>query len=413
MLEKGRFVVLSLLLLAACTVAGRTVDAERVAVDKEVGDTGVPDFGAKAGLVAELDDASGSFNDEADGDHRGRTENLLGYVLAFDPGPAADLTRPQPGSGRPRLILRNGSLTLRTTDPKEVGRRAVAAVKEAGGWVTTQTNDQYTFRIPAARFEPVLEQIEALAVVVDRRIRAVDVTEKVRDLELRLKNARALRDRYQALLEKAKTVEEMLGIERELAKVTETVERLEGQLKKSLHDVAFSTLTLRLQTDTRRAPAQQRSPFQWITEIGAKRLPRFQAGRIRGSRVDWELPEGFADMGRVTNTSIRGWAYSPDGIRIVVRRFDHRPKLAPTFWQKEVRRELVEVRGYQEAPEPPGGGMMLFRAAEGDRPLQYGVVVLAGRRSITTVEVAGTREALEAHWTEVSQVIEQVRRRAR
>ncbi|MHC4667716.1 MAG: DUF4349 domain-containing protein [Planctomycetota bacterium] len=383
------------------------MEAERVAADAEVGE--------RRGDLAGLDDVTaGVLIDGEDRDYRARTENLFRYLLAFDDegGPSADPTKPR-ASARPRLIIRNGSLTLRTTDPKDVGRRAVAAVQEAGGWVTQQTNSQFTFRIPAAQFEPVLERIEALAVVVDRRINAIDVTEKVHDLELRLKNARALRDRYQALLKKATTVEEMLKIERELAMITESIERLEGQLKKSLHDVAFSMLTLRLQADTHRATVQQRSPFQWITEIGANRLPRFQAHRIRGSRVDWELPEGFADMGRVADASIQGWAYSPDGIRVVVRRFSHRPRLAGSFWEKELRRELVKVRGYKEAPTSPGGGVMLFRAMDGERPLQYGVVVLAGRSYVTTVEVAGAEEALETHWNAVFEVIEQVRQDAR
>ncbi|MCZ6573885.1 MAG: DUF4349 domain-containing protein [Planctomycetota bacterium] len=355
-----------------------------------------------------LDDVTSGLDD--DGDFRGRTENVfqgkLADLLLHAGGPNADVAN-QPGpSTKPRLIIRNGGLKLRTANPDEVGERAVAIVKQAGGWVTKQINQHYEFRVPAAQFEKVFAAVEALGVVVHRQTDARDVTEKVMDLELRLRNARALRERYGELLKKATKVEEMLLIERELAKITETIERFEGQLKKALHDVAFSRLSLTLQTGPARKTGRNRSPFAWIGQIGVEHLPRFQTDRVRSSRVRWKLPAGFADMGYVRNSSIRAWAYSPDGIRIVVRRFQHRPRLEQAFWDKEVTRELVRVRGYEALPS--ASGMLMFRNSADEQELQYGLALIVERSYVTTVEVIGTTEALKEHRTDLRDVLKQV-----
>ena len=354
-----------------------------------------------------LDDVTNGLDD--DGDFRGRTENIFNgdlNALVQAGGPSADVANAPGPSAKPRLIIRNGALKLRTANPDEVGARAVAIIKQAEGWVTKQVNQSYEFRIPAAKFNEVFAAIEALGVVVNRQTDARDVTEKVTDLKLRLRNARALRERYDELLKKATEVEEMLAIERELAKITETIERFEGQLKKTLHDVAFSRLNLTLQTGPARKTGRNRTPFTWIGQVGVEHLPRFQTDRVRSSRVRWKLPAGFADMGYVRNSTIRGWAYSPDGIRIVVRRFEHRPRLEQAFWDKEVTRELVKVRGYEALPS--ASGMMMFRNSADEQELQYGVALIVERRYITTVEVIGTTENLKKHRTALRDVLKQV-----
>ena len=349
------------------------------------------------------------FNDGADDDFRGRAENLISLDAVTNG--TDDLAAV--AAAAPRLLIRRGALTLRTANPDEVAKRATGLVEAAGGYVTRSKDRVTTFRIPAARFAKVVEAIEGLGVVVNRDFETLDVTDKVHDVELRLRSARALRDRYQALLAKAVKVEEMLAIEGELAKVTERIERLEGELARSKRDVAFSLLTLQLQSGPSGRASPDRSPFAWVGEIGADRIPRFRQERVRSSRVRWKLPAGFADMGRVYRTSIAGWAYSPDGIRVVVRRFDHAPRLDRAFWQKEVRREMVEVRGYEPRPLEGVAGLVAFTSAAGDREQVYGIAILAGRRTITTFEVLGPGKVLEAHAAEIASLLRQVNERAR
>ena len=306
-----------------------------------------------------------------------------------------------------RLMIRKGMLRLRTANPDEVGRRAVQLVQEAGGWVQQQRDRSFLFRIPAAGFDSVLGSIEAMGAVAARQIDAQDVTEEVHDLELRIRNARALRDRYAELLKRAKKVEEILDIERELAKVTTEIERLEGQLKRRKHDVAFSVLRLLLEAPSSAPAAAARSPFDWLTRIGIENVPRFRPDRARSSRVSWDAPEGFADMGRTDDHSIRGWLYSPDGIRIVVREFDNKPRVDAGFWSRELERELVKVRGY-EPERPQAGGVLRFRSVSGGAPTSYAVKLIVHRGDLVLVEVVGPREEVEKAWAVIGALFAQV-----
>ena len=72
-----------------------------------------------------------------------------------------------------------------------------------------------------------IARIEKLGDVTHRDIKAQDVTDEYVDLQARLKNAYAIRDRLNDLLAKA-SVKEALEIEKELGRVTEDIERMEG-----------------------------------------------------------------------------------------------------------------------------------------------------------------------------------------
>jgi hypothetical protein len=312
-----------------------------------------------------------------------------------------------------RLVIKTGDLVVRTGNPAEVGARAVALVEAAGGYVILRENDTYTFRVPAERFDEVFEELARLGAVSHRRVDVADVTEEVQDLELRLRNARALRDRYEELLKRAEKVEDVLAIERELGKVLETIERLEGQLQARMTEVKMSRITLRIDPAPGSPVTAARSPFPWIREIGVESLPQYRRDSASSSRIDWSLPEGFADMGRVRDTSIIAWAYSPDGVRVVVRRFDHEPEANAAFWDAELLRDLVKARGYEPARAPEGARLLLFRTLADGQPTTYALRVAVGERYLNAIEVIGPADALDAKWPALLPLLDQIERETR
>jgi len=314
-----------------------------------------------------------------------------------------------------RLMIRRGFLSLQSTNPEEVGKRAVEVVQLAKGWVQQQHDSNFVFRVPADRFDEVLATVERMGVVVSRRIDAQDVTGEVRDLELRVKNARALRERYAELLKRAEEVKDLLAIEKQLAKVTEEIERIEGQLKRRKHDVSFSLLELKLLAAQRAPDRASRSPFAWLSLIGIRRVPQYRPDRAWSSRVDWDPPEGYADMGRTDDKSVRGWLYSPEGVRIVVRRFDNKPPVDAAFWTKELRRELVRVRGYEErAGAVETEGVLVFQTGgDSSVPTMYAVKLIVTKRELTVVEMVGPVTVMAGQWSAIEQVLAQVEEDAR
>ncbi len=141
-----------------------------------------------------------------------------------------------------------------------------------GGYLSSRNDTQIRIRVPRARFDEALHKIEASGDVLHRDINAEDVTDAFVDTEARLKNARAVRDRLQALLEKA-AVKEAIEIQRELERVTAEIEVFEGKLKLLRDRVAFSTIEVSFQARGDAALTNTpRLPFSWLGELGLPQL---------------------------------------------------------------------------------------------------------------------------------------------
>lgn len=111
-----------------------------------------------------------------------------------------------------------------------------------------------------------MAELEELGDVNYRNVVGTDVTEQFYDTQIRLKNAEVLRDRYIELLRQAKTVEDSLAIERELARVTQDIELLKGKLRFLQNQIAFSTINLSLERKTQEPVKATRVPlpFGWM-----------------------------------------------------------------------------------------------------------------------------------------------------
>jgi hypothetical protein len=144
--------------------------------------------------------------------------------------------------------------------------------KDLGGYLAQRADAQVTVKVPRPRFDEAIRRIEKLGDVLHRNVSAEDVTDEYVDLELRLKNARAMRDQLAELL-KGAAVKDAVEIEKELAKVTEVIEQIEGRLKVLRDKVGYSSITVSFQAN---APATVRStailPFPWLDTIGLEPL---------------------------------------------------------------------------------------------------------------------------------------------
>ncbi|WP_437962644.1 DUF4349 domain-containing protein (plasmid) [Sorangium sp. So ce119] len=149
-----------------------------------------------------------------------------------------------------------------------------ALAQELGGFLARRDDRTITIRVPAARFDEALKRLEGLGDMLQRNVVAEDVTEEFLDLGIRIRNARAVRDRLEKLLDKAVKVEESIQLERELARVAGELERLEGRLKYLRDRVAFSTLTVSFQPRSTETitPSGPRLPIDWLNELGLSRL---------------------------------------------------------------------------------------------------------------------------------------------
>jgi hypothetical protein len=223
-------------------------------------------------------------SDEGSGDDGG----LVAAVSPPSQPPAGNTTvtpRPQDQSEPPQraadtptqgpLLIYEATLDLAVHEVRENIDAVAGVTVEIGGFVLSQDDTSIVIRVPAGRFAEVLERIEALGDVLRRSVLAEDVSDQVRDLRIRLRNAIQMRDRLLVLLEQAQTVPESLVIEHELQRLNETIALIRGQLEDFQERISFSTITVRFQpvrVESEVPRERFRLPFAWLDRVGLQVL---------------------------------------------------------------------------------------------------------------------------------------------
>ncbi len=178
---------------------------------------------------------------------RAAAENALGDV-AGPADPARDPTTAGP------MIIRTGQASVEI-DSLEIAVAEVRALAQrVGGFIanTQMQLGQRQFRsamleikVPAARFDELVNGLQPLGKVDYVNVSAQDVGEEFTDISARVANGRKLEGRLIELLAtRTGKLSDVLEIERELARVREGIERMEGRLRYLKAHAATSTLSL-------------------------------------------------------------------------------------------------------------------------------------------------------------------------
>lgn len=231
--------LLPFLILAACSGGG----SGEVAVQ----DSAV-DFAMPAPAAAPM--PQGVSPREMRQETAGKVAQGIGSI-ATTPGGAAAADVPQVSA-----IIRTGNASVEVAVLDSAIARVRHLAGALGGYVANTTvnggRDQVAsaaveLKLPAARFDQAVAGLEPLGDVESVSVEAQDVGEELVDLEARIANARRLEARLVELLAtRTGKLEDVLAVERELARVREEVERLEGRLRYLRSRVAVSTLVISL-----------------------------------------------------------------------------------------------------------------------------------------------------------------------
>lgn len=173
----------------------------------------------------------------------------MGEEVTFDVG-ASELA-PSPNEVVDRKLIRNGTLEFQTDEVKKTKTEIEKICKELNAYISSESENnlgerlQYNqvIRVPANQFDTLLARLEPLALKIENKnISTEDVTEQFIDVEARLKTKKELEARYREILKLAKTVEEIVSIESQIANVRSEIESMEGRLNFLKNQIAFSTL---------------------------------------------------------------------------------------------------------------------------------------------------------------------------
>jgi hypothetical protein len=241
------------------------------------------------------------------------------------------------------MLVRTGRAVLQVDSLEEGIARVRALARHVGGIVGNTTitagteetrRAEMELRIPSANFDDAVGGLSPIGRVQSVNVGAEDVGEEYTDVSARVANARRLEARLLDLLSnRTGRLEEILNLEREVARVREEIERYEGRLRYLRTRASVSVLTLTLhepQTVIGGPPGERpiRDAFltAWRTFVG------LIAGFIASLGV--LIPLGFLAFG--------GWRI----FRWVARREEARDAV----YRETLRRE--RERAPAPAPEP-------------------------------------------------------------
>lgn len=151
-----------------------------------------------------------------------------------------------------RLLVNRAFLRLSVgDDPGPVATQVGTLVEGAGGYVESSSagnrRADFTLRIPAPELNRFLDAVQRLGTTEERRVLSEDVTESSADLDARIENLAAVRDRLRSHLDRAGDIADIISVERELARVQTELDILEGRRGRMQRDVSYSVVSLQIE----------------------------------------------------------------------------------------------------------------------------------------------------------------------
>ncbi len=164
-----------------------------------------------------------------------------------------------------RKLIRNATVELEIVSFDNAVQKITAFANEEHGYVATTDSEkqangklrgQVVVKVLPENLDRFLQKIRSLGELKNQTLGTEDVTKAYFDTDARLKNAHVMEQRLIDML-KTKTgkVSDLLQVEKELGRVREEIEKMQGDLKYWDSQVQFATVTISLAEKDMEEPA--------------------------------------------------------------------------------------------------------------------------------------------------------------
>src|SRR5437588_459105 len=177
--------------------------------------------------------------------------------------PAASPSNTSPTANR--KLVRNATAELEVVSFDESVQKITAFATEEKGYIATTSSEkqangklrgEIVVKVLPDNLDRFLGKLRGIGELKNQALTTEDVTKAYFDTESRLKNARLMEQRLIEILKtKSKDVSDLLEVEKELGRVREQIETMQGELKFMDSQVAFATVTITLAEKNMNIPA--------------------------------------------------------------------------------------------------------------------------------------------------------------
>ncbi len=215
-----------------------------------------------------------------------------------------------PVAAQNRLIVRIVDMTIEVDDvPGRISDVSGIALQRGGWVVSEQRSSQHvghiSIRVPSAQLDSAVRAISDLGLDVLSLISTSDdVTEEYFDVQARIQNLNVTRDSLRELLSREGDLEDILEVQREITRVSEEIEILEGRKRLLEQTSATSLINVTLEL----APGEMSADAGPDLQAVEGRSVAFRATFNEPQGIDsyeywWEFGDG-AESNRRTRTAL-------------------------------------------------------------------------------------------------------------
>jgi hypothetical protein len=155
-----------------------------------------------------------------------------------------------------RKLIRNAQLELQVTSYQTAVERLTSLAAEEHGFVATQNSSKLpngklqgtiVIKVAPENLDRFLQKARDLGELKNQTVGTEDVTKNYFDTDARLRNAKRMEERLLEMLQKnTGKVADLLQVEKELGRVREEIEKMQGELKYYDTLVQYATVTISL-----------------------------------------------------------------------------------------------------------------------------------------------------------------------
>ena len=175
-------------------------------------------------------------------------------------------------AGQPRKMVYSGTASLEVSSVKESIQTMKQAIEKDGGYVETETmqrdahdrlHAELVIRLKPEVYSAFLKLIESFGKVLSINNTVSDISAEYVDVQIRLENKLKTRDQILNILNrKTGNLKDIIEGTKELANITEAIERLKGNVKHYDQQVSMTTITISLAEPLALRPDRSESIFR-------------------------------------------------------------------------------------------------------------------------------------------------------
>ncbi|MBW4641240.1 MAG: DUF4349 domain-containing protein [Gloeocapsa sp. UFS-A4-WI-NPMV-4B04] len=138
-------------------------------------------------------------------------------------------------------------------------------------------------RVPQNQLDTTLDKLTTLGSVQSRTITAEDVADQLVDNQARLRNLQKTESTLLGIMQRSGSVGDVLKVAQELSNVRQSIEQINAQLKSLQNQIAYSTITLKLEAAVSTTTSQRslNSEVQETWNNSTYSLREFSFGLLR------------------------------------------------------------------------------------------------------------------------------------